>query len=83
MYEDRKFIHTRYGGCNVIALLNHDFELIEDNNIDINKLSEFIIPEIAKAEESDMWTNRIKINKLIQAVKQLNKEIKELKKIGD
>jgi hypothetical protein len=32
-----------------------------------------------KEKEADMWANRIEINKLIQAVKQLNREIKELK----
>lgn len=55
------------------------FEPIEDNNIDIDKLTTFIIPSTIKEKEADMWDNRIEINKLIQAVKQLNREIKELK----
>lgn len=65
-------------------VLNMQVEIIEEQqDIDIQAIKKFIIPEIAKSEESDMWVNRITINELIQAVKQLNKEIKELKESED
>lgn len=55
----------------VMCCLNDDFELIEDNNIDIDSIEE---KEWYGSQEKDT-----KINELIQAVKQLNREIKELK----
>ena len=49
------------------------FEIIEDE-IDIDNIEELNV--------GDLLNNKIKkINELVQAVKQLNKEIKELKKI--
>ena len=58
--------------------LNWNVEIIEEQqDIDIQAIKKFIIPEIAKNEEVDMWDNRIMINKLIQAVKQLDKKIRE------
>ena len=60
--------------------LNYTYELIEEQqDIDIQAIKKFIIPEIAKSEESDMWVNRITINELIQAVKQLDRKIREEK----
>lgn len=56
------------------------FELIEDDNIDIEEIGE--LPEVDDVSAYDglsIVANRIKINKLIQAVKQLNREIQELK----
>ena len=55
-------------------LVNHTFELIEDETIDIDNIEELNI--------GDLLNNKItrnKINKLVQAVKQLNKEIKSIK----
>ncbi len=55
-----------------------DFELIEDE-IDIDSIEELGIYEKDKKVYSPIIIdNRIKINKLVQAVKQINKEVKEL-----
>ena len=51
-------------------------ELIEDNNIDIDSIEEFSIPNCI---DEGMKMILEKQNKLIQVVKQLNREIKELK----
>ena len=54
--------------------LNNIVEIIEEQqDIDIQAIEEFIIPRIARSEEEDMWNNRIKINELIKAVKQLDR----------
>ena len=53
-------------------LVNHKFKLIEDETIDIDNIKE--LNELSDCEERNS-----KINELVQAVKQLNKEIKELK----
>ena len=54
-----------------VELINGTFELIEDE-IDIDSIEELE----GKVEYS---TERNTINQLIQAVKQINKEVKELK----
>ena len=70
-------------------ILNYTFELIEDNTIDIDidsieELEEFKYNEFVLMNREERFNKTINeysiINKLIQAVKQLNKEIKELKK---
>lgn len=63
-------------------ILDLEVDIIEENEeIDIQGIKPFIIPQIAKSDEEDMWTDRIIINKLIKAVKKLdnklNKERKE------
>ena len=67
-WEQGKF-DTKY-----LCDIDIEFE-VEEPDIDIQAIKKFIIPEIAKNEEVDMWTNRIMINKLIQAVKQLDKKV--------
>lgn len=55
-------------------VLNMKVELIEDETIDIDSIEELNI--------GDLLNNKItknKINELVQAVKQLNKEIKSIK----
>lgn len=60
----------RFGGTNLIALLNDKFELIEDE-IDIDSIEELKgIVEYATEQDT--------INKLIQAVKQIDKRVKKL-----
>lgn len=60
----------RFGGTNLIALLNDKFELIEDE-IDIDNIKELEgIVEYATEQDT--------INKLIQAVKQIDKRVKKL-----
>ena len=73
-----------------IELINGTFELIEEDTIDIDNIEELenrsyeyfrMLSNDAKLN----WLNKYqqedkeKINKLVQAAKQLNKEIKELK----
>lgn len=65
-----------------MCYLNEDFEPIEDNNIDIDiesltELEEF--EYVDEFNEHEVEANRYEINRLIRAVKQLNREIKELK----
>lgn len=68
-YENKN-LKGRFGGTNLIALLNDKFELIEDE-IDIDNIKELKgIVEYATEQDT--------INKLIQAVKQIDKRVKEL-----
>lgn len=84
-YENNNFI-GRYGGLNILMLLKHDFELIEDE-IDINSIEKFEIDKnnFIQTELGAFKTRKMdiafldKINELVQAVKQNHKEIKELK----
>ena len=56
------------------------FELIEDNTIDIDNIEELDTYETVETYDwQDVDTNRMTINELVQAVKQLNKEIKSIK----
>ena len=54
------------------------FELIEDE-IDIDSIEEILKIEEYEVDKTDTVINRNKINELVQAVKQLNKEIKSIK----
>lgn len=63
---------------NTGELLSMEVELIEDE-MDIDSIEELGIYEKDKKFYSPIIIdNRIKINKLVQAVKQINKEVKEL-----
>ena len=65
--------------------LNWNVELIEDEPIDIESIEELELIrtnfiDMDKNELKDnINKNRINLNKLVQAVKQLNKEIKSIK----
>lgn len=85
--EAREDLLVRGKDYSTNDFLNWNVELIEENTIDINSIEEF---EIAgcniKFNGTFISTESIindmildKTNKLVQAVKQLNKEIKELK----
>ena len=64
---------------NTGELLSMEVELIEDE-IDIDSIEELGIYEKDKKVYSPIIIdNRIKINELVQAVKQINKEIKSIK----
>lgn len=64
---------------NTGELLSMEVELIEDE-IDIDSIEELGIYEKDKKVYSPIIIdNRIKINELVQAVKQINKEVKEVK----
>lgn len=65
---------------NTGELLSMEVELIEDETIDIDSIEELGIYEKDKKVYSPIIIdNRIKINELVQAVKQINKEIKSIK----
>lgn len=65
---------------NLDYILNAEFELIEDNTIDIDNIEELDTYETVETYDwQDVDTNRMTINELVQAVKQLNKEIKSIK----
>ena len=65
-------------------IMNYKFELIEDKTIDIESIEE-IKPLLncriseGRLLEEELSEEQCKINKLVQAVKQLNKEIKSIK----
>lgn len=59
--------------------LNWNVELIEDEPIDIDNIGELLKIEEYEVDKTDTVINRNKINELVQAVKQLNKEIKSIK----
>ena len=65
----------RFGGFNILSIVNKDFEIVQkQDEIDIDSIEE--LEGIVEYS-----TERNTINQLIQAVKQLNKEVKEIKKI--
>lgn len=68
----------RFGRSQSIHITGKDieFSLIEEQTIDIDSIEEF---EFGEMEEQTNYDNRCKINKLIQAVKHLNKEIQSIK----
>ena len=39
-YENRNFVHCKYGRTNLIVFLNHNFEIIEEEIIDIDSIEE-------------------------------------------
>ena len=63
----------KFGGFNILSIVNKDFEIVQkQDEIDIDSIEELegII---------EYSTERNTINQLIQAVKQLKKEIKSIK----
>lgn len=61
---------------NLVYILSAEFELIEDE-VDIDSIKELLKIEEYEVDKTDTVINRNKINELVQAVKQLNKEIKK------
>lgn len=77
-YKNKNFI-GRWGGTNLLMLLNHDFEIIEESeqDIDIQNIEELLPIEDYEFDKTDGRLNRDKINELIRAVKQLDNKAKE------
>lgn len=71
-YEDDS---TEVDSC---YFINTEFELIEDE-VDIDNIEDLLKIEEYEVDKTDVVINRNKINDLIQALKQLNKEIKSIK----
>ena len=80
------YIDDNFDEVSSSVIINCIFELIEDETIDIDSIEEldefeldqFIIMDNAERFDRTM-IEYSKINKLVQAVKQLNKEIKSIK----
>lgn len=67
---------------NTIDILNHEVELIEDETIDIESIEEletYSDDGVEFYDKSDIHKIAKKTNEILQAVKQLNKEIKSIK----
>lgn len=72
----------QYDEVKLMDILNYNFRPIEDNtiDIDIDNMKELEVFEyVDEFNEHEVEMNRYEINRLIRAVKQLNKEIKEVK----
>ena len=76
-YENEN-LKGRFGGTNLIALLNDKFELIEDE-IDIDSIEEI---KLRPSDREHLSFGGLiieeKINKLVQAVKQIDKRVKKI-----
>ena len=77
----------RFGGFNILSIVNKDFEIVQkQDEIDIDSIEEFeIVGCNIKLNDTLLPTESIlndmildKMNKLVQAAKQLNKEVKKL-----
>ena len=77
--EEREDLLVKGKDYSTIDFLNWNVELIEDEIIDIDNIEELLKIEEYEVDKTDTVINRNKINKLVQAVKQLNKEIKSIK----
>lgn len=78
----RKAIETHLNK-EVLLFKENDVEVIEESEeIDIQGIKPFIIPRIAIADDKDMWTDRIMINKLIKSVKQLDNKLKKEREVN-
>lgn len=75
----------RFGGTNLIALLNDEFELIEDE-IDIDNIEELndtcYDVNTMSDEEIETYHNKTRttMNEILQAVKQIDKRVKKLER---
>ncbi len=83
-YENEN-LKGRFGGTNLIALLNDKFELIEDE-IDIDSIEKLddtcYIMYGMQDEEIETYHNKTRttMNEILQAVKQIDKRVKKLEK---
>ena len=74
-YENEN-LKGRFGGTNLITLLNDKFELIEDE-IDIDSIEEYKQEHTERCIDIDI---RNKMNEILQAVKQIDKRVKKLER---
>lgn len=70
----------RFGGFNILSIVNKDFEIVQkQEEIDIDSIEEI---KLRPSDREHLSFGGLifeeKINKLVQAVKQLNKKVKEL-----
>ena len=70
-YKNNNFT-GRHGGMNIIEILNDDFEIIEEQqDIDIQEIEQINLSSTPTKYE-------VILNKLVQAVKQLDNKMKEI-----
>lgn len=75
-YEHGSFL-GRFGGFNILSIVNKDFEIVQkQDEIDIDSIGE--LKSVTNNIDGTVCI-MVKINELVQAVKQLKKEVKELK----
>ena len=78
--EEREDLLVKGKDYSTIDFLNWNVKLIEDEPIDIDKIEKVSIANTSyKPTPQDMKFIAGKFNELVQAVKQLNKEIKSIK----
>lgn len=83
IYKNNNLIQEGIGGTNLLAILNHEFEVISDE-IDIDSIEELDINNFGHNNmitQQETWYIK-KTNELVQAVKQINKQIKELSELN-
>lgn len=74
-YEHGNFL-GRFGGFNILSIVNKDFEIVQkQDEIDIDSIGE--LKSVTNNIDGIVCIMN-KINELVQAVKQLKKEVKEL-----
>lgn len=78
-YEHGNFL-GRFGGFNILSIVNKDFEIVQkQEEIDIDSIEEI---KLRPSDREHLSFGGLifeeKINKLVQAVKQLNKKVKKL-----
>lgn len=72
VYEEEEEIITSW------TIINSEFELIEDETIDIESINELLKIEPYEADKTDIVINRNKINEILKWAKQQEKRIKKL-----
>jgi hypothetical protein len=77
-YRNNNFV-CRYGGMNIISILNDEFEIIEEQEeMDIQDLQEYEFPGYVDIKLSPIEKKLLElINQNRQAVKQLDNKLKE------
>ena len=75
--EAREDLLVRGKDWSTFDFLNWNVELIEDETID--NIEDLLEIKEYEVDKTDVVINRNKINQLVQALKQLNKEIKSIK----
>lgn len=74
-YEHGNFL-GRFGGFNILNILNKDFEIVEkQDEIYIDSIEEYKQEHSERCIDVDI---RNKLNEILQAVKQIDKRVKEL-----
>lgn len=84
-YEHGNFL-GRFGGFNILSIVNKDFEIVQkQEEIDIDsiiELEKFEVDQFVTMDKNERFDRTMieysRINELVQAVKQLNKKVKEL-----